>query len=448
MPDAPRRLTAAVALIGAACLLVVNEWSAHRARTAIARNDHVLASRIEIRRLQLMMLGAETGQRGYLITLDDGFAEPYRRTTLAVEDQLLKLRRLFQDTPERTRLIARVEELTRKKMAEMETTIALAGEGKPDAAVELIRSGIGRDYMRSLEALIVDIAATEQARMEGDRSALLDTLTLNRLAIAALLVVCIVAAWLHMQQSARRDEDRLRQAAALQAERDKLEDEVARRTRELREIAQHLQTAREDERSHLARELHDELGGLLTAAKLDVARMRSKLRDVPGELLGPVNERVQHLVSTLDAGIALKRRIIEDLRPSTLSNLGLKAALEVLCADFARRSELHVETDIEPLRLSDEAEITLFRVLQESLTNISRYAQARNVAVSLRQEAGQALLEVRDDGAGFDIGQVPKRARGLAGMRFRVESCAGSLELQSRPGQGTQVVARVPASAG
>ncbi len=107
------------------------------------------------------------------------------------------------------------------------------------------------------------------------------------------------------------------QQELLQAERERLEREVLRRTAELTELAQHLQTAREDERARLARDLHDELGALLTAAKLDVARIRPKLQQAMPEVL----PRIAHLVETLNAGIALKRRIIEDLRPSTLDQL-------------------------------------------------------------------------------------------------------------------------------
>ena len=109
---------------------------------------------------------------------------------------------------------------------------------------------------------------------------------------------------------------------------------MARRTAELTDLARHLQTVREDERGFLARELHDELGGLLTAAKLDVARLRKRLDTGQPE----VAERIVHLGQTLDAGIALKRRIIEDLRPSSLANLGLQRALEILCEEFAQRS--------------------------------------------------------------------------------------------------------------
>ena len=114
-----------------------------------------------------------------------------------------------------------------------------------------------------------------------------------------------------------------------------LEQEVAARTAQLTELAQHLQTVREDERSRLARELHDELGALLTAAKLDVARLKSRL----GASAAPrLAERLAHLNDALNGGIALKRSIIEDLRPSSLSNLGLVAALEILAARVRRRA--------------------------------------------------------------------------------------------------------------
>ena len=211
----------------------------------------------------------------------------------------------------------------------------------------------------------------------------------------------------------------------MQLERDRLETEVERRTLDLTELARHLQTVREDERSRLARELHDELGGLLTAAKLDVARVKSRLKGAAPE----IGERIGHLVQSLDAGIALKRRIIEDLRPSTLSNLGLNAALEVLCADFSRRTEVKVQAELDDVSLPEDAQLTAYRVVQEALTNVAKYAKAQHVTVRLHSDGEVARLSVRDDGAGFDTRGVPMRARGLAGMRFRV----GLARRQARP---------------
>ena len=122
---------------------------------------------------------------------------------------------------------------------------------------------------------------------------------------------------------------------------------MAARTAQLKELAQHLQTIREDERSRLARELHDELGALLTAAKLDVARLKSRLGS---DATADAAERLAHLNETLNGGIALKRRIIEDLRPSSLSNLGLVAALEILLREFgAAQRDRRRPSELEPV---------------------------------------------------------------------------------------------------
>jgi signal transduction histidine kinase len=202
-----------------------------------------------------------------------------------------------------------------------------------------------------------------------------------------------------------------------------------------------LQTVREDERSHLARELHDELGGLLTAAKLDVARVRKRLAGSGPEAA----ERIDHLSQTLDAGIALKRRIIEDLRPSSLDNLGLPRTLEILCSDFARAADVQLSTEIAELPLRGEPALAIYRLVQEALTNIAKYARARHVQVRLSEVGGRAQVQVRDDGVGFDPSTaLRQRGHGLSGMRFRMQSCGGDWLLDSAPGRGTLVQASVP----
>jgi signal transduction histidine kinase len=284
------------------------------------------------------------------------------------------------------------------------------------------------------------MAQVETVRIDEQRRQLTDTLYYSRLGIAALVVLSLAALMMYARQARRLDAERGERAAALRFERDRLEQEVERRTREITQIATHLQTAREDERSRLARELHDELGGLLTAAKLDVARMRSRLSATTPEVL----ERMGHLVKTLDEGIALKRRIIEDLRPSSLNNLGLKAALEILCAEFAERSELVVETAIQEVALGESGRLTVYRLVQEALTNVAKYAGAGRVKVTVKEEAGSAAITVVDDGIGFDPAAASVTAHGLAGMRFRVRSALGELKIRSKPGQGTTIQARLP----
>ena len=261
-----------------------------------------------------------------------------------------------------------------------------------------------------------------------------------------MAAVSLLALFMYLRQTATLDRTLADEAERVAGERNRLEAEVAARTEQLRELAQHLQTIREDERSHLARELHDELGALLTAAKLDVARLKSRL----GATITPdATERLAHLNESLNGGIALKRRIIEDLRPSSLSNLGLVAALEILLREFAARSEIEVVDDLDRVELDATSQLTVYRLVQEALTNVVKYAKARQVVVTLAPiEGGGARVSVKDDGVGFDT-NVPRMARhGLIGMRYRVEAEGGTMQLVSSPGAGTLIEATLPAPRG
>jgi signal transduction histidine kinase len=255
-----------------------------------------------------------------------------------------------------------------------------------------------------------------------------------------MTAISLLALFMYLRQTRALDQQRREQQAAVQAERDLLEAEVQRRTAELTELSRHLLTAREDERSRLARELHDELGALLTTAKLDTARIKTRVAALSPEAA----ERLTHLNETLNRGIALKRRIIEDLRPSSLSNLGLVAALEILLREFEASSELEVSASLQPVPLRPESELTVYRLVQEALTNISKYARARSVQVSLSASGGMAEVAVADDGVGFDPREHKRSAHGLMGMRYRVEAAGGLLRLQSAPGRGTRVAASLP----
>jgi signal transduction histidine kinase len=178
-----------------------------------------------------------------------------------------------------------------------------------------------------------------------------------------------------------------------------------------------------------------------------LAHMRSRLVQAGPE----VAERVAHLHTTLDAGIALKRRIIEDLRPSSLDNLGLCPALRILCEEWSAASGVPVQLALEEMSLPPERSLVVYRLVQEALTNIAKYAQASAVSVKLAtvtepgaDNAGaQALVQVQDNGRGFAQSQRTP-GHGLAGMRFRVASIGGQLTVASNPGQGTSIRARLP----
>jgi signal transduction histidine kinase len=201
-----------------------------------------------------------------------------------------------------------------------------------------------------------------------------------------------------------------------------------------------LQDVREDERGHLARELHDELGALLTAAKLDVARIKARL----GDTLPETSERIAHLNFTLNSGIALKRRIVEDLRPSSLSHLGLVASLEILAREFADHSDLDLRTSLEPVELGESAQLTVYRLVQEALTNIGKHAGAKHVHIKLHHQDSLVIVDVIDDGQGFGTDKVAPTHQGLAGMRHRVEAAGGELSVTSAAGRGTHIHAELP----
>jgi signal transduction histidine kinase len=435
-----RAWMAPLAVAVAIAFLTVNEVTYQHARDGIASGDEMQAQRSEVRRLQLLLQAAEAGQRGYMLTGQREYKEPYEVANTQLESQLTRLRALFADDPDAQPNVLEIEDLTRRKASELRTTIELFEAGNVTSALDVVKTGIGLDHMRALDKLVATTATQEEIKMAYARRSLLNTLVLNRLGIAALVLLSLLSlAWI-LRQSKRLDAAREEQRAELQRERDRLETEVERRTLDLTELARHLQTVREDERSRLARELHDELGGLLTAAKLDVARVKSRLKGAAPE----IGERIGHLVQSLDAGIALKRRIIEDLRPSTLSNLGLNAALEVLCAEFSRRTEVKVQAELGDVSLPEDAQLTAYRVVQEALTNVAKYAKAQCVTVRMHSDGDVARLSVQDDGAGFDTRGVPMRARGLAGMRFRVASHGGRLDLTSKPGHGTTIEVQLP----
>jgi len=303
---------------------------------------------------------------------------------------------------------------------------------------EALRQSVGypsmhgrEDLRKAFDAVLERTAAIQQTA----RVSLYDALMRNRLAIHVLMVLTVLATALFVRSLRDVDREKAEQTARLAA----LVDE---RTASLRELAGHLVTAREDERARLARELHDEMGGILTAMKLEFARLRriTPMPEGAGPRMAAINDR-------LNEGIALKRRIVENLRPSSLDQLGLATAIELLCNDVSANLGVPVHTQLEPLKVAADVELTIYRLVQESLTNISKYAECHEVSVTLRRlDAARVEVVIHDDGRGFDAHAVKAGRHGLLGMRFRVESHAGSLSIRSAPDAGTVVMAVLPAA--
>lgn len=295
-----------------------------------------------------------------------------------------------------------------------------------------------RKSVANLDALVAPTSA-EAAEVSGSRQELYRTLLLGRIGAAGLSAVSLLAWAMYLRQANRLRGQRVSHRL-VGVECDRLEVEVGQQTALLIELTQHLQTVREDERGRLARDLHDELGSLLTSAKLDAARLRSRLTGNAAEAL-PV---LAHLVAMLDAGIALKRDIVEALRPSALDTLGLVDALDILARDFAERSGVAVHQALGKVALTPTAELVVYRLVQEAITNIIKYARAKQVWVAMAARDGRIEVTVRDDGVGFDSAAPLRSAYGLVGMRYRVEAERGTMAVDSMPGRGTLIRVSLP----
>ena len=436
-----RGLALALAVAGAALVLGISESAYQSATAALDAQDRRIAARTDLQTVLRQLIDAETSQRGYVLTGRKEYLEPYERGVGGVATAMRSLASYYSGDATVQPVIERLSRQVDEKLSEVATTIKVFDEGRPNAWRELMLSNIGQEKMDEIRATARALFEIETARIASERDSVFDTLRLGRIGVNTLAALSLVALFLYLRQSAALERAQRQHAQVIEAERDQLEVEVSRRTAELIELAGHLQTAREDERSHIARELHDELGALLTAAKLDAARLERSL-DKPA---ADIRQRLRHLVATMDEGIALKRRIIEDLRPSSLDNLGLVAALEILAREFGQRSQCRVSTDLVAVELSPRAQLTVYRMVQEALTNAAKHAEAKTVAVSMRSEGGRVRVSVRDDGRGFDMSTARPSTHGLIGMRYRVQAEGGRVRIVSQPGHGTVIAASLPA---
>ena len=220
------------------------------------------------------------------------------------------------------------------------------------------------------------------------------------------------------------------------------------RTADLERLSTRMVAQHEDERRRLSRELHDETAQVLSAVRMELGVLRESL---PGPLL----DRLDHALGLVDTGIRSIRRVVNDLRPSLLDDLGLLPALRSLVAEFERRSGLQMDftRPAELPALSHDAELALFRALQEALNNVARHAEATRVVVTLTATTGEIALRVADDGRGLPAGAAPERFEreghmGLAGMRERLSALGGTVTVGQSPIGGLELLIRLPLPVG
>src|SRR5579863_1778383 len=382
------RVSRAVALAMAFLMLVALVVIAEIGQSGQRQIDRIISlsqqRQVLLAELLTELSDAEAGQRGFLLTNDDKYLQPYQVARDRVEPTLDQLTNLFRDND---RLLVSVDQrdvvrhlrvLVGAKLGELAASLALDQSQGPEQALGLVRTDLGSRTMaeirdavfrlRDMERVAIGVALDRAARLQLVSRALMGGVVVLNIALL------ILAAALWARQSRRRAE----LTEQLATENEELERRVRRRTAELSALSSHLQQLSEKEKASLARELHDELGGLLIAAKMDVTWLQKRS---PSALDPDIASRWTRVLKVLDDGVDFKRRIVESLRPTLLDNMGLLPAVHWITEETCSRAGLRCIDSYpgcEPLLAYDAANM-VFRLVQEALTNFVKHAHASEV---------------------------------------------------------------------
>ncbi len=221
-------------------------------------------------------------------------------------------------------------------------------------------------------------------------------------------------------------------------------ESLSEQTEQLRDLSTYLQQVREEERAKIAREIHDELGQQLTGLKMDISWLKRK---VGPQQDGEIIKKFDDAMLLIDTAVKSIRLIVTELRPSVIDDLGLNAAFEWQVEEFSQRTGIAVEyrSGFNDMDVDSNTSIGLFRILQESLTNVARHASAQRVMVNVGKRDGMLELTVKDDGIGFDTSlRQAEHSYGLLGIKERIHMMKGDFYINSKPGDGTMISVSIP----
>ncbi len=394
--------------------------------------------------VNVLVMDAESSTRGYFMSADPVYLGPWKTAKAELGKEFDGLEQMLSQSQSQMKNLAQLRALARTKLEIIEEAIKIYQESGLDEIMKRAKAGKGREVMDDLRLLVV-VMTHEQNELQTARKtrfyeeykdAVLVGMATNAIAILILI--------LFYRLIYRNISKRLNTEKALLCANDTLESTVLARTEQLSVLSRHLINVAEEEKAKLARELHDELGASLTAINMDIAAVAQQLKRNDPPLSKQLDRARQTLLETVD----LKRRIVENLRPSVLDNLGLSTSLRQHCEQFQEitgiQCEVNIPEDFD--RIDSIRSITLFRITQESLTNIVKYAHASRVEIFLDKDQAGLRLRIYDNGIGIPKDALTKpKSHGLTGMRERTLLLGGTFTIgRGDNHQGTRIEVFIP----
>jgi signal transduction histidine kinase len=425
----------------AIALVLLGYWITETRREQALDLSQTLRDRQDVIRLlteaAYKSIEAESAQRGFLLTGEEQYLKPLESALTAARGLLLDLRgRYTMLDPTQLTVLDDISRDLAVKTGEMHQSVDLLKQGKPREALAVVKTDVGLHQTIAITNALDALRTRERQQISLGLDKLEKAIRLNTIintSTMAFTILILLAGGLLVTRDIRR-----RNIFATQ-----LATQIDTRTSELHDLSLHMSRVAEAEKHALARELHDELGGLLVAMRMDISQIRKRQPPTSDPDLLARWERIEQ---ALAQGLELKRRVIEDLRPTLLDNMGLFTALRWLATQRSEQAQLKLQMEglDEDIDVPPETAIAVFRTVQEAVANVVKHARATQLV--LKAQVGRELtLEILDDGRGVPVGSDSKTgSHGLKQMRFRMEAVGGTLNIGWRSPNGTRILLTCP----
>ncbi|MFQ6404072.1 CHASE3 domain-containing protein [Methylophilus sp. 'Pure River'] len=436
-----------VSLMLAAAMLVVNDRfivSTREKTDVLAMLDQLL---LETWKTQSNLAIAESAQRGYLLTRSEHYFQPYDDATKQMGQHLRNINKLLNHTnlvkhPVIQNTMSELVNSIVKKSAEMNVTIDFAKKRQFDKALAVVKLDSGVKESRNIEVLSRQFEKLVLDYRDEVADTRDTTRKLMRWFVMACPLIFVSLVVLVIRRLLRELAEKANLYVRLTDENAEYERNIQRLTTTVQGQALQAQTNIEHERYQLSRELHDELGSLLTAIKMDISWAIKHLKDQ----LPQVTEKLKKTNQYLDRSINFKREIVQNLHPAMIKSFGLIASLQNLIDEARVRNQWQMDIIMpeQEMAINETVSLIVYRLVQESLNNCSKYAKATEVSVHLMHDEQHIKLEIVDNGIGFDPEKLTNSTHGISGMCNRVESIGGHYEISSAPQQGASTRVLLP----